>query len=273
MRTAETAWRQLLFSILKGGREVSPRGQKTLEVLHTNIVRCDLANAVVTSPLRKMAYGFMCAEALWIQDGDNRVEPLVKFNPRMAQFSDDGVTLAGAYGPRIMPQFQYVVDALKKDRDTRQAVLTIWTPNPTPSKDLPCTVAMTFSIREGLLHQHVFMRSSDAWLGVPYDLFSFSLVGVRVACEYNAQAREDLKLMLGTLSVSITSSHLYEQHFDAARAVLTEWSHDMVADPIPQALIRDGAWDAIYDSVAQQRDDKRSTPAWVVRPYLRGGDK
>jgi thymidylate synthase len=42
----------------------------------------------------------------------------------------------------IKQQLDYVVEALVKDNDSRQAVLTIWRPSPAPSKDIPCTVSI-----------------------------------------------------------------------------------------------------------------------------------
>lgn len=218
--SATTAWHSLLAALLSDGRAVAPRGQATVEVLHHVSLTVDLRRPVVTDPARRLNYRFMAAEALWIAAGRDDLAPLTAVNPKMADFSDDGRTLAGAYGPRIRPQVPYVVDCLVRDRDTRQAALTIWTPSPGPSKDVPCTIAMVFSIRERRLYQHVFMRSSDAWLGIPYDIFSFSLLAAEVACRYNIRPVVVRPIGLGHLTITCTSSHLYEQHFEAARSIV-----------------------------------------------------
>lgn len=257
--TADQAWVNLLRTLLIEGQTVSPRGLNTLEVLHHVSLSVDLNHPVVTHPLRKLNYRFMAAEALWIQEGRNELADLTRVNPRMADYSDDGQTLAGAYGPRIRPQVPYVVQALVRDRDTRQAALTIWTPSPAPSKDLPCTIAMTFSIREHRLYQHVFMRSSDAWLGVPYDVFSFSLLGIEVACLYNREQCPSPAcchpIGLGHLTVTMTSSHLYEEHWSPASAVI---SKNQLAEDLPPtvdpALVVAGDFDAIRRRVLNCRD-------------------
>ena len=75
----------------------------------------------------------MAAEALWILSGDNKVETIAPYNKNIKQFSDDGIIFQGAYGPRIISQLDYVIESLRKDRESRQAVLTIWNPNPKPS--------------------------------------------------------------------------------------------------------------------------------------------
>jgi thymidylate synthase len=256
----EQAWRECLKRILADGGEVAPRDQSTLEVLHVNHIRCDMARAVVTSPARKLNYRFMAAEALWVLAGDNRLEPLTRYVKRMAQFSDDGVTLAGAYGPPVVDQLSYVVRTLLADRATRQAVLTLWRPRPMPSKDIPCTVAMTFNIRAGELHQHVFMRSSDAWLGVPYDLFTFACVGLKVACEVNRLSQSALgnRVVPGVLTVTPSSSHLYLRDLESAKQVLGAGIGPTVSSVDLDAVVEGGTRSTLrWSSSATTRTSSR----------------
>src|SRR3546814_5271713 len=70
----------------------------------------------------------------------HRGSEIAPWNRHISQFSDDGVVFAGAYGPRINLQLDYVLNKLREDPDTRQAGLTIWRPNPQPSKDIPCKI-------------------------------------------------------------------------------------------------------------------------------------
>lgn len=198
-------WIRTFYRTLDRGHDVSPRNMAVKELAH-HTVEVDMLHPVLRCPARKLNYRFMAAEALWILEGSDKLEELTRYNPNMAAFSDDGVTLSGAYGPRIVPQVTYVVAKLREDRDTRQAALTIWEPNPAPSKDIPCTVAMDFKIREDRLNLHVFMRSSDIWLGLPYDVFSFSCVAYLV-CSILGGVEP------GTLYLTAASSHLYERHW------------------------------------------------------------
>ena len=226
-KNATSAWHHLLHKILSKGVECSPRGMQTKEVLH-NSIAMDMNYPILHSPNRKLSFKFLAAEAYWILSGDNRVETIAPYNKNIAAFSDNGEIFAGAYGPSIQLQLPYIVNALRKDVDTRQAVLTIWKPNPAKSKDIPCTVTMAFNIRAGQLNCHVFMRSSDAWLGFPYDVFNFSMVAVKVASMINRTKRKaDLTeiIQLGTLYWTAASSHLYEQHYDKAK-------HCLENDPI-----------------------------------------
>jgi len=262
--SGESAWRYALHRILMEGKEVSPRGHPTLELLHEQLITIDMARAVVTAPGRKLSYQFMAAEALWMAEGSDDVEPLARFAPSMRNYSDDGRKLFGAYGPRINAQFEYVVKTLLHDKDTRQAALTIWQPNPPATKDVPCTVAMVFSIRGGRLYQHVFMRSSDIWLGVPYDMFSFSTVGLRVACAYNVLTEGD-PILPGHLTISMTSSHLYLRNREAAEAVLAS-SPAPAIEPVPDRVIMEGRWPVLAADLMTAREMSGAPVTWKVTP-------
>jgi hypothetical protein len=83
----------------------------------------------------------------------------------------------GAYGLRIGNQVANVINKLRRDPDTRQAVITLWDPaldNQPRKKDYPCTVALTFEMHGGQLAMTTVMRSNDVWRGLPYDMFQFT---------------------------------------------------------------------------------------------------
>jgi thymidylate synthase len=251
------AWRSALRSLLDGGMVVSPRGQDTLELPHRTVA-VDALRAVLTEPERRLSHRFMAAEALWIIEGRDDLASLLPYARRMAEFSDDGVTLAGAYGPRIGRQLPYVVSRLASDPDTRQATLTVWTPSPSPSKDVPCTVAIDFKVRGGRLNAHVFMRSSDVWLGLPYDLSSFALltahvVGLVRGVESNATP----DLAPGTVYLTAASSHLYLRDRPGAERVLASQSGPE-ARPLPAECYAAGG--ALRGVLARVRD--RAEPGW-----------
>lgn len=211
-------WQDLLFDILENGTTVEPRGQKTSELLQRTIM-VDTRRPVLTVPERGISYPFMAAEAYWIMSGDYRVETIEPYCPRIKKFSDDGETFFGAYGPKIVGQLQYVFHKLLEDRDTRQAGLTIWRENPPATKDMPCTVAVFFGIRENRLNAHVFMRSSDAWLGIPYDVFNFSMLTHLVCTALNGNGI-NYGIEPGMLYLTAASSHLYERNWDGAEACI-----------------------------------------------------
>jgi thymidylate synthase len=209
VNTLNEEWLRTVKLIRDTGMVYAPRGLKILEVPHGSVA-VDMHYPVLTLPGRKLGYRFMAAEAAWILSGSDRLDEILPWSRRMADFSDDGATLRGAYGPRFVSQLDWVVAKLLADPDTRQATMTLWTPRPAASKDVPCTVALDFKLRDGRLNLHAFMRSSDAWLGLPYDVFSFTMMAARVLGTFVARGGNTYGgLDLGTLYLTAASSHLY----------------------------------------------------------------
>jgi len=240
MRNFDRTWHTQLTDILLYGDEVCPRGKRTKE-LPQYTIEVDMRRPVLMDPRRKLSYPGMAAEAHWILTGDSSLAGIEPYLPRMKEFSDDGVTLTGAYGPRIHEQLTYVVEKLYQDPDTRQATMTLWNRNPAPGKDYPCTVAFDFKIRNGKLNLHAFMRSSDAWLGIPYDVFSFSMVAHLVCCRLAALYHPIVNVVEpGTLYLTAASSHLYHENWLRALECTTPVG-DSTQYPTPEALYHEQA--------------------------------
>ena len=184
----------------------SPRGMKTYELIGEQL-KIDMEYPVLTVRARRLGYKFMAAEAHWIMSGDNRVETIAPYSKEIVNYSDDGVTYFGAYGPKFKEQVDHVVKSLTKDKDSRQAVINIWRESPPVTKDTPCTLSLQWLIRNGQLHCIATMRSSDIHKGLPYDVFNFAMLSqyVRLALkEYGG-----MTIALGSLTMQLGSSHLY----------------------------------------------------------------
>lgn len=225
MKVAEQAsrvWLDLIAYVIHSGRKVKPRGMATYEVLNLSSF-VSMRYPIVEVPQRNVGYKFMAAEAAWILSGDNRVETIAPYSKEITNFSDDGLFFYGAYGPRIVGQLPYVAKSLAKDRDTRQAVLSIWREAPLDTKDVPCTINMQWFIRDGMFLDCVTnMRSSDAWLGWVYDVFNFSMVSHYLAVILSSSYK--IHVQPRNLYINAGSGHLYEKNFDAAYDILKYWA-------------------------------------------------
>ena len=181
-KNATEAWLALLGDVSLNGKISHPRGMKIREIIN-NSVAIDMRHPVVLTKERRLSYKFMAAEAWWILSGRSDVESIGRHCKAIRRFSDDGISFFGAYGPKISCQMEHVVRTLKNDRDTRQAVLTIWRENPPHTKDVPCTVSVQWLIRNGSQFQTLYKTASD-WLeghGLPIagqmtDMFSMSWI-------------------------------------------------------------------------------------------------
>lgn len=248
MRTASYAWRDVVYDVMMTGEPSVPRGHKTAEVVnYTNWF--DMVSPVVTVPERNIGYKFMAAEAAWIMSGDARLSTIRPFAQKMEQFSDDGVFLFGAYGPRVVSQVSHVVQTLIQDQDSRQAVVGLWRESPRATKDVPCTLTAQWLIRDGALHCIDNMRSSDTILGWPYDVFTFSCISCGIAVMLREHGGIDVKL--GTFNLNAGSQHIYERDFELAKQVAFKLRGDDYVIP-PSPVLDPGrftSWDHMVDTL------------------------
>lgn len=217
----DAEWLRLLKDVIEYGEKISPRGQNTHELIGLQS-RIDMKYPILQVGGRKLGRKFQAAEAAWILDGDNRVASIEPYSKEISKFSDDGKFYFGAYGPKIREQLPYLIKILSSDPDSRQAVLNIWRESPMKSKDIPCTLSVQFLIRNNTLHCINTMRSSDLWLGWPYDVFNFSMLSSYLILIFRDLM--DWNLELGSLALTAGSGHLYERNWEDAIHIIDE--HD-----------------------------------------------
>lgn len=166
------------------GEEVAPRGQPTLEVQGATIILEDPYDALPVGVGRKLNPSIAAAEAAQLIGGVSYPDLMVRITRNFDRFRDDG-TFHGAYGPRVRAQLPAVVQRLKLDPHTRQAIVVLWDPvRDTFTEglsDYPCTISLQYFIRDGRLEAHTHMRSNDVWWGLAYDAFQFTQLQITVA--------------------------------------------------------------------------------------------
>ena len=204
--------------VLAQGRRAAPRGTATTEVLGAHLMLTQPRRRFVTMPpVRVLNPAFAVAEALWILSGSD--DPWIfTYNRGLEQYADEG-RLQGAYGPRMrrwqgaVDQLDHVRRLLLTDPDSRQAVIQLYDPqrDTVGHRDVPCTLNYRFFVRHGRLEMHTTMRSNDVWLGLPYDLFTATMLQELMA--------DWLDVELGTYHHHVDSLHLYAQHDHAAAEV------------------------------------------------------
>ncbi|MDH7971468.1 thymidylate synthase [Sphingomonas sp. AR_OL41] len=122
-------------------------------------------------------------------------------------------SIEDAYGPRLLGtgefgrsinQVNQVIERLREKPDTRRAVISLLEPSDLTAlrTEAPCTVALQFIHRRNRLHLIAMMRSNDAYLGFPHDVFCFTMIQ-----EFVARA---LGIKVGEYHHFATSLHLYE---------------------------------------------------------------
>jgi thymidylate synthase len=228
IRSIYSSWIQLLDQLLTQGQEVKPRGLKCKELLGVQFCFDNAYANIIIDSQRKLNYKFMVAQWLSTLCGfDDKV--LVQFNSKLSNYETDGRGgVYPSYGPRLVPQWPFVLKSLTDDRFSRQAVMSIWEAqvwNAGQERYVPCTLSLQFLLRpveaiveRWALHTVVSMRSSDAWLGLPYDAYNFSMLANYLCSNLNQMLRAYIRL--GSLTINLGSSHLYEEHWERARSIV-----------------------------------------------------
>lgn len=216
--------------------ESKPRGMSIKENLGVSFT--------LTNPRRRLPYvkdrefsiTYAIAETVWYLIGSDSTAWISNYSAFWNKISEGGKARS-AYGSRIfrchpliahgeLDQWNYVIDELKKDPDSRRAVIHIRVPDDHESQlDVPCTLSLQFFIRDNKLHLYVTMRSSDIVLGIPYDLFAFTLLQELMALELGVE--------LGTYNHTSNSLHVYERHYEMCEKILAS-SVIVASDEMPK---------------------------------------
>ena len=216
----------LLDKLLTRGVPISSRSLPVLEV-----TGCQLHFPDVLWPLLPIGIGrqintrLAAVEALQLIAGTFDADLIQRAAPTFSDVLVDPQNLSyGAYGPRVGYAIGDCLDLLRRDPGTRQAVVSIWRPEDLEhAGDKPCTVFLQFLIRQhrpdgyDVLDMFVYMRSQDAWLGVPYDIFMFSQLQHTIARE--------LRIPTGSYTHTATSMHIYESDVPRVRTLVNVWQH------------------------------------------------
>lgn len=160
-----------------------------------------------SSNSRAIPIVFVLAEWLWINSADNSVANISRFNKAMEHFSDDGVILNGAYGPRIFPLIFRALQKIKDDLHTRQAYIPIFQPadQGSDSKDIPCNTSLQFLRRDDILDLIVTSRSSDFITGLPIDAIHWQIL-LTLVRNYLGDP-----IKVGRVFYNLASLHIYEK--------------------------------------------------------------
>lgn len=207
------------------GSEVTVRGMKTKE-LEDVTFEFSSPHFCWTYGLRKsMKHAIGVAEAMQLIGAFSDPVRMCEIAPNMKVFLDGGI-FKGAYGIRAGAQIDKIVELLKNDPETRQAVITLRDPYRDlfeKSKDVPCTIAMSFRIRNGKLNMTTHMRSNDLVWGFPYDVIQFCLLQMTIA--------EELGIENGTYTHHADSLHIYERHAKMMQECVSKFNEETNQQP------------------------------------------
>lgn len=215
-----------------------PRDQKIHEMLNVaieveNPSWCLFSNKYRSSPIKYITH-----ELLLYFSGTNSGEKFIEASKFWKHILNDDNSVNSAYGhlifnkqntKDIQTQWEWAVNSLKKDKDSRQAILHYNTPDHQSNsiKDFVCTLSNQFFIRNNKLYFSYIFRSQDVHFGLPIDFvwgyFLMEMMRLELLENYP-------NLTLGSYYHYCASLHLYERNFEQYKNSL---SYDFQSQQFP----------------------------------------
>ncbi|QOP64296.1 thymidylate synthase [Microbacterium phage Quenya] len=267
-----------------GERRTDRTGTGSLSVFAPPHLEYDLGGgklALITS--KRVAWKMALREFMWMLTGSTDVNHLRQWSPAMAdlwslwaspegligptygaQYRDAGGTIVapdpwreGEVRPYGVDQVEQTVKRLLEAPDTRRAVISLWSVPELRDMALePCMVLFQFSLRGpkyDQLHLHVYQRSADMMLGVPFDLFQASVLAHLMARELTLVTGKQVEAE--RLVWSAGDVHVYANQLEAARVQLTQATHaepvraTIKVDPYPSLRLLDSSLEPSHITV------------------------
>lgn len=154
-------------------------------------------------------------------------EELDRFNQRILDddaFAEKYGTLGNVYGAQwrswmgadgqVVDQISRVIESIKTNPNSRRHIVTAWNPSEVDYMALPpCHTMFQFYVAEGKLSCQLYQRSADVFLGVPFNIASYSLLIHLIAHECGLEAGEFVH--------TLGDAHIYLNHFDQVKEQLS----------------------------------------------------
>lgn len=231
--------REIFEQILDHGEWVTATKGRTLEIAGAAIEIDNPRARLSRTDTRGRAFSCL-GEFCWYLAGSDDVEFIAHYVSVYRDYAEQG-RIHGAYGPRLFgrsgaewDQMSNVRRLLTQKPTSRQIVIQLFDAIDIQEqhKDVPCTCTLQFLLRGDGLHLLAHMRSNDAYLGLPHDIFCFTMLQEIVA--------RDLGVPLGRYKHLVGSLHVYEKNVASVKAYLNEgWQStldmmpEMPTDPWP----------------------------------------
>ena len=211
----------LLRRILDEGVGKGDRtGTGTISVFGQQM-RFDLSQGFPAVTTKKVHWPSVIHELLWFLSGDTNIQYLKENKVRIwNEWADENGDLGPVYGKqwrfwesndgRIIDQIDGAIDLIKKNPQSRRIIVSAWNVGELEEMALmPCHAFFQFYVNEGRLSCNLYQRSADAFLGVPFNISSYSLLTCMIA--------QVCGLEPGEFVWTGGDCHLYLNHMEQAK--------------------------------------------------------
>ncbi|MBQ5557391.1 MAG: thymidylate synthase [Aeriscardovia sp.] len=217
-----TPYEDLLRKVLMEGHLKNDRTGTGTISLFGQQMRFNLADGYPLITTKRVWFKGVAIELLWFLKGSSNVRWLQENNVHIwDEWADENGDLGPVYGvqwrhwpaptannpDRTIDQIGKVVEEIKTTPDSRRLIVTAWNPSEIGNMALPpCHTLFQFYVADGKLSCQLYQRSGDMFLGVPFNIASYSLLTLMVAQQCN--------LKPGEFVWSGGDCHIYSNHVD-----------------------------------------------------------
>ena len=215
----------LLDHVMKNGMPKKDRtGTGTISVFGYQM-RYNLENGFPLMTTKKLHLRSILHELLWFLQGDTNIKYLKDNNVSIwDEWADANGDLGPVYGyqwrrwpaadGRNIDQITELIASLKKNPDSRRHIVSAWNVGEINKMALPpCHVMFQFYVANGKLSCHLYQRSADIFLGVPFNIASYSMLLMMVA-QVTGYTPYEFVHTLG-------DAHIYQNHTDQVKLQLS----------------------------------------------------
>lgn len=230
-------YHQFLTDILENGHRKTDRtGTGTLSLFGYQM-RFNLSQGFPLVTTKKVHIKSIIHELLWFLKGDTNIRYLQENGVTIwDEWADEAGNLGPIYGKQwrswevkngpCIDQIQQVIDTIQTHPDSRRLIVSAWNVGELAQMALPpCHLLFQFYVNNGKLSCQLYQRSADAFLGVPFNIASYSLLTHLIA--------QQCHLEPGEFIWTGGDCHLYLNHIEQAQLQLTRQPY-----PLPNLVLK-----------------------------------
>lgn len=233
-------YEDLLRKILMEGNLKNDRTGTGTISLFGQQMRFDLAKGFPLLTTKRVFFKGIAYELLWFLKGSSNVHWLQEHNVHIwDEWADENGDLGPVYGvqwrswpaptaddpDRTIDQISNVLELIKHNPDSRRMVVTAWNPAEVENMALPpCHALFQFYVADGRLSCQLYQRSCDMFLGVPFNIASYSLLTMMMA--------QQAGLEPGEFVWTGGDCHIYSNHLEQVKKQLG-YGTDLEGNPYP----------------------------------------
>lgn len=188
-------------------------------------MRFDLSKGFPLLTTKKLHLKSIIHELIWFLKGDTNVRYLQENGVRIwNEWADENGNLGPVYGyqwrswpaadGKTIDQISEVIEQIKVNPNSRRLIVSAWNVGELEKMALPpCHILFQFHVSEGKLSCQLYQRSADIFLGVPFNIASYSLLTMMVA--------QVCGLEPGEFIHTLGDAHIYNNHIEQVKLQLT----------------------------------------------------